>query len=141
PLIPGGSGSSMPGGAVGDGVILDLSRLRDIESVNVADRAIIVQPGVLRAEVNEAVAGHGLRFPVDPSSAAFCTIGGMVSTNAAGPHSLKFGATRSWVRSLDCVFSDGSRARVTRGEAAPSVRPVQSFLARAERIRSDWAGA
>jgi len=89
PLIPRGSGSSMAGGAIGDGLILDLSRLRRIESVN-ADRSIVVEPGVLRGEVNKAALAHGLRFPVDPSSGPFCTIGGMVSTNAAGSTSELF---------------------------------------------------
>ena len=129
PLVPRGSGSSMPGGAIGDGVILDLSRLRDIESVNVAERTIVVEPGVLRAEVNRAVAAHGLRFPVDPSSGAFCTIGGMVSTNAAGSHSLAFGATRRWVRSLRCVFEDGTIALVRRGAEPPRRVPaIERFL-------------
>ena len=130
PLIPRGSGSSMPGGAIGDGVILDLSRLRDVESVNVTERTIVVQPGVLRAEVNKAVAAHNLRFPVDPSSGAFCTIGGMVSTNAAGSHSLAFGATRPWVRSLRCVFDDGTIAVVKRGAEPPRHVPaIERFLA------------
>jgi FAD/FMN-containing dehydrogenase len=135
PLIPRGSGSSMPGGAIGDGVILDLSRLRDIESVNVAERAIVVHPGVLRAEVNQAVAAHGLRFPVDPSSGAFCTVGGMVSTNAAGSHSLAFGATRPWVRSLRCVFDDGTIALVRRGTEPPRRVPaIERFLAEAHPV-------
>ena len=129
PLIPRGSGSSMPGGAIGDGVILDLSRLREIERVNVVEHTIVVQPGVLRAEVNQAVAAHELRFPVDPSSGAFCTIGGMVSTNAAGSHSLAFGATRRWVQSLRCVFDDGTIAVVRRGAEPPRRVPaVERFL-------------
>lgn len=129
PLVPRGSGSSMPGGAIGDGVIVDLSRLREIESVNVAERTIVVQPGVLRSEVNQTVAAHGLRFPVDPSSSTFCTVGGMVSTNAAGSHSLAFGATRRWVRSLRCVFDDGTIAVVRRGAEPPRhVSAVDRFL-------------
>jgi FAD/FMN-containing dehydrogenase len=129
PLIPRGSGSSMAGGAIGDGLIVDLSRLRRIDAANVADRSIVVEPGVLRAEVNAAVKAHGLRFPVDPSSGKFCTIGGMVSTNAAGSHSLRFGATRQWVRSLRCVFDDGTIAVVRRGDAAPRRVPaIERFL-------------
>jgi len=128
-LIPRGSGSSMAGGAIGDGLILDLSRLRRIESVN-ADRSIVVEPGVLRGEVNKAALAHGLRFPVDPSSGPFCTIGGMVSTNAAGSHSLAFGSTRPWVRSLRCVFDDGAIAVVRRGAEPPRPVPaVARFLA------------
>src|SRR5206468_4179606 len=76
PLIPRGSGSSMAGGAVGDGVILDLSRLRRVSPLTAATRSIVVEPGVLRSEVNDAALAHGLRFPVDPSSGGFCTVGG-----------------------------------------------------------------
>jgi FAD/FMN-containing dehydrogenase len=129
PLVPRGSGSSMAGGAIGDGVVVDLSRLRRIISVNAEERWIVVEPGVLRAEVNQAAAEYRLRFPVDPSSGQFCTIGGMVSTNAAGSHSLAFGATRPWVRSLRCVFDDGTISDVRRGAAAPiHVAAVARFM-------------
>ena len=132
PLIPRGSGSSMGGGAIGDGVIVDLSRLRQITSLDPERRTIVVEPGVLRAEVNAAAAPYGLRFPVDPSSGAFCTIGGMVSTNAAGSHSLAFGATRRWVRSLRCVFDDGAIATIRRDETPPPhVAAIERFLATA----------
>ena len=71
----------------------------------------------------------GLRFPVDPSSGAFCTLGGMVSTNAAGAHSLRYGPTRAWVNALDCVFNDGDRAIITRGEPPPKrVNAIARFM-------------
>ena len=119
PLIPRGSGSSMAGGAIGDGVIVDLSRLSAIGEPDVQRGSIIVGPGAIRAEVDRRARRHGLRFPVDPSSGAFCTIGGMTATNAAGARSLRFGSTRSWVRALDCVFDDGARAEVRRGHPPP----------------------
>lgn len=119
----------MPGGAIGRGVILDLSRLRRIDAVDVASRSIVVQPGVVRADVDRAARANGLRFPVDPSSGAFCTIGGMASTNAAGAHSLAFGATRPWVQRLRCVFDDGTVADVRRGAAPPpGVPAIARFL-------------
>lgn len=129
PIIARGSGSSMAGGAIGDGVIVDLSRLRDISPVNTAERSIVVGPGILRGEVNSAALAHQLRFPVDPSSGDFCTVGGMASTNAAGSHSLAFGSTRRWIRSLRCVFDDGTIADVERGAAPPrTVAAVARFL-------------
>lgn len=129
PIIPRGSGSSMAGGAIGDGVILDLSRLRHISPVNAAERSIVVGPGVLRDEVNLAALAHQLRFPVDPSSGNFCTVGGMASTNAAGSHSLAFGSTRRWIGSLRCVFDDGTIADIARGAAPPqNVDAVARFL-------------
>jgi FAD/FMN-containing dehydrogenase len=140
-LIPRGSGSGMAGGAVGPGVIVDLSRLAAIGNVNVTSHRLRAGPGAICKSIDDAARKVGLRFPVDPSSAAFCTIGGMASTNAAGPHSLKFGAMRGWVHSLDCVFADGSRAFVTRGESPPHVPPVRNFLSQADRIRQTWSGA
>lgn len=128
PLIPRGSGSSMPGGAIGDGVIVDLSRWRTLAPVDTTARTIRVGPGVLRDEVDRVARGVGLRFPVDPSSGAFCTVGGMASTNAAGAHTLRFGSMRKWVRAVDCVFADGARARVVRGEAPPHVPAIERFL-------------
>jgi FAD/FMN-containing dehydrogenase len=129
PITPRGSGTSMGGGAIGPGVIVDLGSLNAIGEVDVAARRITAGPGALRSAINAAATAHGLRFPVDPSSGSYCTIGGMVSTNAAGAHSLRFGSTRSWVTALDCVFADGSRARVVRGAEPPTQVPaVKQFL-------------
>jgi FAD/FMN-containing dehydrogenase len=129
PITPRGSGTSMAGGAIGPGVICDLSSMNGMGDVDLTSSSIRVGPGALRSSVNEVAMKSGLRFPVDPSSGAFCTIGGMVSTNAAGAHSLLFGATRPWVRSLDCVFADGSVARVVRGEPPPmSVPAIRAFF-------------
>jgi len=136
PLVPRGSGSSMAGGAVGDGVVLDLSRLRGMEAVDVAARTVRCAPGTLRDEVDAAARAHGLQFPVDPSSGAYCTVGGMASTNSAGAHTLRYGAMRPWVQALDCVFTDGTRAEVRRGAAAPEVPALQRFLAQAPALRA-----
>jgi FAD/FMN-containing dehydrogenase len=132
PLIARGSGSGMPGGAVGDGLVLDLSRLNSIAPVDIDRRRVWAGAGAVRNAVDAAARAGGLRFPVDPSSGAFCTVGGMASTNAAGPHTLRFGATREWVTALDCVFDDGTRAVVRRGEALPAHVPaIERFLANA----------
>jgi len=124
----------MGGGAIGPGVVVDLSRMNSIAEVDPASRTVQVGPGALRGAVNDAAAKHGLRFPVDPSSGNYCTIGGMVSTNAAGPRTLRFGATRAWVQSLDCVFDDGSRAVVERGTPLPrGVAAIDRFTSQARR--------
>jgi FAD/FMN-containing dehydrogenase len=128
PLIPRGSGSSMAGGAIGDGVIVDLSGLNALHAVDVERRTVRCEPGVLRNAVDAAARKVGLSFPVDPSSGAYCTVGGMASTNSAGAHTLRYGAMRPWVQALDCVFADGSRAEVRRGGLPPDVEPVRRFL-------------
>lgn len=131
PIVPRGSGTSMGGGAIGPGVIVDLSEINHIDEVDLNSRSVWVGPGALRGAVNEAASRRGLRFPVDPSSGRYCTIGGMVSTNAAGARTLLFGATRPWVLALDCVFDDGSRATVSRNKADPEGIPA------IERFRTD----
>ncbi|MGH7625276.1 MAG: FAD-binding oxidoreductase, partial [Gemmatimonadaceae bacterium] len=128
-LVPRGSGSGMAGGAVGTGVILDVSRLRALRPVDSRRRIVWAGPGVLRDEIDVAARAAGLWFPVDPSSGAFCTIGGMASTNAAGAHTLRYGSMRPWVTALDCVFDDGARATVRRGEPPPDVAAIARFLA------------
>lgn len=120
PLIPRGAGSSMAGAAIGDGVIVDLSRLATIGPVDPKSNRVWVGPGATRDAVNDAAGVQGLWFPVDPSSGAWATIAGMVATNAAGPHTLKYGAMRHWVTALDCVFDDGSRATIRRGAELPT---------------------
>jgi FAD/FMN-containing dehydrogenase len=120
PLIPRGAGSSMAGAAIGDGVIVDLSQLATIGPIDAETRRVWVGPGAIRDAVNAAASEQGLWFPVDPSSGAWCTIAGMVGTNAAGPHSLKHGAMRHWVTALDCVFDDGSRATIRRRAELPT---------------------
>lgn len=126
-VIPRGSGSSMAGGAIGHGIALDTSRLRDTGPVDVRNRSLKVGVGVTRGEVERLAAAAQLRFPVDPSSGEFCTIGGMAATNAAGPHSLRHGPMRPWVLALDCVFADGSIATIRRG-AATSNAPIDRFM-------------
>ncbi|MDQ6872342.1 MAG: FAD-binding oxidoreductase [Gemmatimonadota bacterium] len=128
-LIPRGSGSSMSGGAIGKGVIVDLSRINHLGKFNERGRTAWADPGVLWSTLDVEARERGLRLPVDPSSGKFCTLGGMVSTNASGPHSLRYGSTRAWVNALDCVFSDGDREVITRGETPPKrVAAIARFL-------------
>ncbi|HEX7122910.1 MAG TPA: FAD-binding oxidoreductase [Gemmatimonadaceae bacterium] len=138
-LVPRGSGSSMSGAAIGPGVVVDLSGLNEVGSVDTAWERVWCGPGATRARVERAANAAGLRFPVDPSSGAFCTIGGMAATNAAGARSLGFGAMRRWVRALDCVFADGSRAVVRRGSPPDQRVPALQRLARADSLRTEAA--
>ena len=137
-LIARGSGSGMAGGAVGRDVIVDLSRLDAIGDVDLRQRRVWVGAGALRGAVDGAARTHGLRFPVDPSSGAFCTVGGMAATNAAGARTLRYGATRAWVTAAECVFDDGARVIVRRGENPTPLPPaLERFLSSvAPRVRA-----
>lgn len=117
PLIPRGAGSGMPGGNVGEGVILDLSSLGGVRVDRAAGLAH-AGAGTTWREVTEAARAHGLRVPPDPSSGAFATSGGMAATNAAGPRTVRFGSVRRWIEALDVVTADGARRTVRRGGGA-----------------------
>ncbi len=140
PLVPRGSGSSMAGGAVGDGVVLDLSRLSTLSPVDNTARTVWAGAGVLRRQVEHAANAVGLRFPVDPSSGTFATIGGMTATNAAGPRTLAHGAMRRWVEAVDCIFADGSHATIRRGAPLPpGVAALDRWLDARDAMRRDAA--
>jgi FAD/FMN-containing dehydrogenase len=119
----------MAGGSIGKGVIVDLSRMDALGPIDARARTVWAEPGVLWSTLDIAAKDRDLRLPVDPSSGNFCTIGGMVSTNASGAHTLRYGSIRPWVIALDCVFSDGEREVITRGEAPPKrIGAIERFL-------------
>lgn len=133
PLVPRGAGTGMPGGNVGRGVAVDLvTRFREVEAVDAGARLARIRPGVTLAGLNAACAPHGLHFPVDPSSGARATLGGMIANNSAGAHSVKYGAVRPWVERLDVVLADGTRAVVARG-AEPGEPRLRRVLDRVQR--------
>ena len=108
PLVPRGAGSGMAGGNVGPGVVVDLTRgFAQLPVVDPATHTARAGAAVTYRALNEAAAAHRLFLPPDPASGKFCTLGGMVSTNASGPHSLKYGAMRGWVTGLQFVTADG----------------------------------
>jgi FAD/FMN-containing dehydrogenase len=110
--------------------VVDLTRaFRDAPAVDVRARTARAGASITYRELNAAAAAHHLRLPPDPSSGQFCTIGGMVATNAAGAHSVKYGAMRSWVRSLEFVTADGEigRASLKDGPDAARTAAVRRF--------------
>jgi FAD/FMN-containing dehydrogenase len=114
-LIPRGAGSGMPGGNVGNGVIVDLSTGFSDLVVDPHSRSARAGASVTWAELNDAAKPYGLRLPPDPSSGAFATSGGMVATNAAGPRTVRYGSVRPWVQALEIVEADGTVRTVRRG--------------------------
>jgi FAD/FMN-containing dehydrogenase len=117
PLVPRGAGSAMGGGNVGDGVIVDLTGTspRRLE-IDARRRRAITGAAVTLAELGQAAAPYRLRLPPDPSSGRWATLGGMVSTNAAGARSVRYGSVRPWVEAVTLVTADGESVRLERGE-------------------------
>lgn len=109
PFVPRGAGTSLSGGGlpVGGGVMIVLTRMRDIVEVNLRDRYAVVEPGVVNASLNKRLIGTGFHYAPDPSSQGACTIGGNTATNAGGPHTLKYGVTVNHVLGIELVTADG----------------------------------
>jgi FAD/FMN-containing dehydrogenase len=114
PLVPRGSGSGMAGGNVGQGVVVDLSQGFRWTAPDWSHRTLWAGASTTWAEVTAAGRPFGLRLPPDPSSGAFATSGGMVSTNAAGPRSVRCGSVRGWVEGVEIIGADGEARRIER---------------------------
>ncbi|HEU4648983.1 MAG TPA: FAD-binding oxidoreductase [Gemmatimonadales bacterium] len=128
PLIPRGAGSAMGGGNVGDGVVVDLSGMAGpAPRVTRATRRARMRAGASLGELDAVAAPHRLRLPPDPSSWRWATAGGVVSTNAAGARSARYGSVRRWVEALELVTADGERAVLRRGAPPPRVAALGRF--------------
>jgi glycolate oxidase len=113
PVIARGAGTSLAGLVVPQqgGLILDFGRMNKILEIRIEDRLAVVQPGVVYADLERALAPHGFFFPPDPASGAVCTLGGNVATNAGGIRGAKYGTTRDYVLGLEVVLPNGDRLR------------------------------
>ena len=108
-LIPRAAGTSLAGQVVGGGIVVDLGRyLNQIVSLDVEQRRVRVQPGVVRNELNRVLAPHGLFFAPETSTANWAMIGGMVGNNSCGSNSIAYGSTRDHLLSARGFLADGS---------------------------------
>ena len=108
-LVPRTAGTSLAGQVVGAGIIVDVSRyLNRIMEIDSACRRVRVQPGVVRNELNLALAPNGLFFAPETSTQNRAMIGGMVGNNSCGANSVVYGSTREHLVSARAVLSDGS---------------------------------
>ena len=110
PVIPRGAGTGLCGSAVPNkgGIVLDMARMNKILKISIEDRLVVVQSGVVFAQLQEALDPYGFCFPPDPASGIVATLGGNVATNAGGLKGAKYGTTKDYVLGLEVVLSDGS---------------------------------
>ena len=96
PLTARGRGTGTTGATVPleAGIVLSTERLNKIIKVDPANRYIVVEPGVTNQQVQDAVKEHGFFWPPDPTSSAYCSVGGNLAYNSAGPRTVKYGTPR-----------------------------------------------
>jgi FAD/FMN-containing dehydrogenase/Fe-S oxidoreductase len=112
PVLPRGGGTSQCGQTVNAALVLDCGKyLRNLLHVDPAARTATVEPGIVLAHLNAALKPHGLFFPVDPSTHARCTIGGMAGNNSCGAKSIRYGLMADNVTAIDAILADGTRHR------------------------------
>ena len=128
PLTMRGAGTSLAGQSVGRGLVVDCSRLRDIE-VDPGSMTARVGPGVVLDDLNRAAGAHGLMFGPDVATGSRATLGGMIGNNSAGARSIVHGMTADNLVELDVVLADGTQAVLRRGGAAPAALEAARALA------------
>jgi FAD/FMN-containing dehydrogenase len=127
PLIPRGAGSAMGGGNVGGGVVVDLTRLPQRLDIFPQLKTAITSANLTAAELNATADRHGLRLPPDPSSGRWATLGGMVSTNAAGARSVRYGSVRRWVEAVQLLTADAEVVELRRTRPAAGSKALERF--------------
>src|SRR5437588_2303553 len=108
PITPRAAGTNLTGSAVGGGIILECGRMNRILELNAEERWVRVQPGLNLTQFNKQLEPHGLMFGPDPSSRDMCKLGGMLSNNSAGPHTLRYGSVKDNVHALRIHLTTGA---------------------------------
>ena len=125
-----GGGTSCAGNSVGPGLVLDFSKyMNQVLDIDAQAQTAVVQPGVVLADLQKALAKHGLRFGPDPSTANRATLGGMIGNNACGPHGLAYGRTADNVAAMRWLTGTGEVLEVGSGpNALDGVAGLEPFV-------------
>src|SRR5665811_1383370 len=109
PFVARGSGTGLSGGALphADGVLIVMSRMREILEIDRANQRAVVEPGVINLQLTRAAQPQGYYYAPDPSSQQICSIGGNVAENSGGAHCLKYGFTTNHVLGAELVTPHG----------------------------------
>lgn len=134
PIVGRGAGTGLSGGALAraGGILAVFSRMNKILELDIPNQRAVVQPGVVNLDLTRAVEHAGLFFAPDPSSQKSCTIGGNVSENAGGPHTLLYGVTTNHVLGMQLVLMSGEVVRIGARAADPSGYDLNGLLVGSE---------
>ena len=119
-IVPRGAGTGLAGGtlAAPGALVIALTRLRAIETLDPVNRQALVEAGVANLAISKAALPHGLHYAPDPSSQSVSTLGGNIAGNSGGPHTLKAGVTTNHVLAVELVTPEGNVRWV--GSRAPA---------------------
>ncbi|MDH4279704.1 MAG: FAD-binding protein [Acidimicrobiia bacterium] len=121
-VVPRGAGTGLAGGAIpmGGPIVIALTKMNEILSVDIDDRVAWVGPGVINLDLSKHLRPLGYHFAPDPSSQQVCTIGGNMANNAGGPHCLAYGVTNAHIRAMEVVLPSGRTAILGGLDAEPA---------------------
>ena len=110
PIVGRGAGTGLSGGVIAraGGMVISFARMNRVVEIDLANERAVLEPGVVNLEITQAVESAGYFYAPDPSSQKACTIGGNVSENAGGPHTLAYGVTTNHVLGIETVLADGT---------------------------------
>ncbi|MCE8037578.1 FAD-binding and (Fe-S)-binding domain-containing protein [Halomonas sp. MCCC 1A11062] len=112
PILARGAGTSQCGQTVGEALVIDTTRwLREIVEFDREARTVVVEPGIVLDHLNAWLKPHGLWYPVDVSTSAQCTLGGMAGNNSCGSRSIRYGNMVHNVLGVEAWLADGSEGR------------------------------
>ena len=114
PFVARGSGTGLSGGALphADGVLIVMSRMRDILEIDRDNQRAVVEPGVINLQLSKVTQPDGYYYAPDPSSQQVCSIGGNVAENSGGAHCLKYGFTTGHVTGVELVTPQGELVEI-----------------------------
>lgn len=108
PITARGRGSDQAGAAIGEGILLVFpAHMKRIIELDTRSGTVVIEPGVVYAQLQQTLHSHGRFLPPYPSSIDFSTLGGAIANNAAGEKTIKYGCTRDYVKSLRLVLANG----------------------------------
>jgi FAD/FMN-containing dehydrogenase/Fe-S oxidoreductase len=136
-VLARGAGTSQCGQTVGDALVIDSSKwLSNLVAFDAAARTVTVEPGIVLDTLNAWLKPHGLWFPVDVSTSAQCTIGGMTGNNSCGSRSIAYGNMVHNVLAVDAVLADGTECHFGSLAQPVAAGRAQEILRELERIAS-----
>ncbi|SFH72824.1 FAD/FMN-containing dehydrogenase [Collimonas sp. OK307] len=135
PVLARGAGTSQCGQTVGEALVIDNSKwLNNVIAFDPEARTITVEPGIVLDHLNAWLKPHGLWFPVDVSTAAQCTIGGMAGNNSCGSRSIEYGNMVHNVTAIDAVLADGTQGRFERLDRMEKTDRIGDIVSGLQRI-------